>query len=138
MFSKVVKQDIQEITNPMLKSKKVRLLIQREDLNNPHCMGNKWWKLRYNLTEAVRQNQRTILTFGGAFSNHIAATAETCNRLGLKSIGIIRGDFTDNLNPTLVRAKNEDMQLQFVDRETYRNKSNVDWKSIYGDCYSYS
>ena len=135
MFSQVVKQDIQEITNPMLKSKKVRLLIQREDLNNPHCMGNKWWKLRYNLTEAVRQNQRTILTFGGAFSNHIAASASACNRLGLKSIGIIRGDFTDNLNPTLVRAKNEDMQLQFVDRETYRNKSNVDWKSIYGDCY---
>ena len=135
MFSQVVKQDIQEITNPMLKSKKVRLLIQREDLNNPHCMGNKWWKLRYNLTEAVRQNQRTILTFGGAFSNHIAATASACNRLGLKSIGIIRGDFTDNLNPTLVRAKNEDMQLQFVDRETYRNKFNVDWKSIYGDCY---
>ncbi|MGB2138609.1 MAG: 1-aminocyclopropane-1-carboxylate deaminase/D-cysteine desulfhydrase, partial [Flavobacteriales bacterium] len=75
MFSQVVKQDIQEITNPMLKSKKVRLLIQREDLNNPHCMGNKWWKLRYNLTEAVRQNQSTILTFGGAFSNHIAASA---------------------------------------------------------------
>ena len=75
---------------------------------------------RYNLTEAVRQNQSTILTFGGAFSNHIAATASACNRLGLKSIGIIRGDFTDNLNPTLVRAKNEGMQLQFVDRETYR------------------
>ena len=87
MFSSVVKQDIQEITNHMLKSKKVRLLIQREDLNNPHCMGNKWWKLRYNLTEAIRQNQRTILTFGGAFSNHIAATASACNRLSLKSIG---------------------------------------------------
>ncbi|NDG53735.1 MAG: 1-aminocyclopropane-1-carboxylate deaminase/D-cysteine desulfhydrase, partial [Flavobacteriia bacterium] len=77
MFSQVVKQDIQEITNAMFKSKKVRLLIQREDLNNPHCMGNKWWKLRFNLMEADRQNQRTILTFGGAFSNHIAATAST-------------------------------------------------------------
>ena len=116
MFSQVLIQDIQEITNAMLKSKKVRLLIQREDLNNPHCMGNKWWKLRYNLMEAVRQNQRTILTFGGAFSNHIAATASACNKLGLKSIGIIRGDFTDNLNLTLLRAKNEGMQLQFVDQ----------------------
>lgn len=135
MFSQVVKQDIQEITNPLLKSKKVRLLIQREDLNNSHCMGNKWWKLRYNLTQAVRQNQSTILTFGGAFSNHIAATASACNILGLKSIGIIRGDFIDNLNPTLLRAKNEGMQLQFVDRETYRNKSNIDWKYIYSDCY---
>ena len=98
-------------------------------------MGNKWWKLRYNLTEAINQNESTILTFGGAFSNHIAATAFSCNRLGLKSIGIIRGDFNDNLNPTLLKAKNEDMQLQFVDRETYRNKSNIDWKSIYGDSY---
>ena len=135
MFSQVVKQDIQEITKNMFKSKKVRLLIQREDLNNPHSMGNKWWKLRYNLTEAIKQNQSTILTFGGAFSNHIAATASTCNRLGLNSIGIIRSEFNKNLNPTLLRAKNEGMQLQFIDRETYRNKSNVDWKSLFGDCY---
>tara|TARA_B100000963_G_scaffold123866_1_gene108048 strand:+ start:5078 stop:5968 length:891 start_codon:yes stop_codon:yes gene_type:complete len=135
MFSQVINQDIKEITNSMLKSKKVKLLIQREDLNNPDCMGNKWWKLRFNLMEAVRQNQRIILTFGGAFSNHIAATALACNKLGLKSIGIIRGDFTANLNPTLLRAKEEGMQLQFVDRETYRNKFNIDWKSIYGDFY---
>lgn len=135
MFSQVVKQDIQEITKNMFKSKKVKLLIQREDLNNPHCMGNKWWKLRYNLTEAIKQNQSTILTFGGAFSNHIAATASACNRLGLNSIGIIRSEFNKNLNPTLLRAKNEGMQLQFIDRETYRNKSNVDWKSLFGDCY---
>ena len=98
-------------------------------------MGNKWWKLRYNLTEAVRQNQRTILTFGGAFSNHIAATASACNRLGLKSIGIIRGEPNINLNPTLLKAKKEGMQLQFVDRISYRNKTNIDWKSIYGACY---
>ena len=135
MFSQVINQDIKEITNSMLKSKKVKLLIQSEDLNNPDCMGNKWWKLRFNLMEAVRQNQRIILTFGGAFSNHIAATALACNKLGLKSIGIIRGDFTANLNPTLLRAKEEGMQLQFVDRETYRNKFNIDWKSIYGDFY---
>tara|TARA_B100001057_G_scaffold161207_1_gene161804 strand:+ start:179 stop:1069 length:891 start_codon:yes stop_codon:yes gene_type:complete len=135
MFLQDVKQDIQEITNSMLKSKKVRLLIHRQDLNNPYCMGNKWWKLRFNLMEAISQNQSTILTFGGAFSNHIAATASACNTLGLKSIGIIRGDFTSNLNPTLIRAKKEGMKLQFIDRKTYRNKSNVDWKSTYKDCY---
>jgi len=135
MFSEVVKQDIQEITNSFLKSKNVRLFIQREDLNDPYCMGNKWWKLRYNLIEAIRQNHNTILTFGGAFSNHIVAAASACNRMGLKSIGIIRGDFTNNLNPSLLKAQNDGMELHFVDRETYREKSNIDWTSTFGNSY---
>jgi 1-aminocyclopropane-1-carboxylate deaminase len=135
MFSQVVQQDIQEIHSAFLHSKKVRLLVQREDLNDPYCMGNKWWKLRYNLIEAIREKHNKVLTFGGAFSNHIVATASACNRMGLKSIGIIRGDSTDNLNPSLIRAQNDGMELFFVDRQIYRNKSNIDWKSIYGDHY---
>ena len=135
MFSQVVQQDIQEIHSAFLHSKKVRLLVQREDLNDPYCMGNKWWKLRYNLIEAMREKQNKVLTFGGAFSNHIVATASACNRMGLKSIGIIRGDSTDKLNPSLIRAQNDGMELFFVDRQIYRNKSNIDWKSIYGDHY---
>jgi len=135
MFSQVVQQDIQEIHSAFLHSKKVRLLVQREDLNDPYCMGNKWWKLRYNLIEAIREKHNKVLTFGGAFSNHIVATASACNRMGLKSIGIIRGDSTDKLNPTLIRAQNDGMELFFVDRQIYRNKSNIDWKSIYGDHY---
>ena len=135
MFSQVVQQDIQEIHSAFLHSKKVRLLVQREDLNDPYCMGNKWWKLRYNLIEAIREKHNKVLTFGGAFSNHIVATASACNRMGLKSIGIIRGDSTDKLNPSLIRAQNDGMELFFVDRQVYRNKSNIDWKSIYGDHY---
>jgi 1-aminocyclopropane-1-carboxylate deaminase len=135
MFSQVVQQDIQEIHSAFLHSKKVRLLVQREDLNDPYCMGNKWWKLRYNLIEAIRKKHNKVLTFGGAFSNHIVATASACNRMGLKSIGIIRGDSTDKLNPSLIRAQNDGMELFFVDRQIYRNKSNIDWKSIYGDHY---
>jgi 1-aminocyclopropane-1-carboxylate deaminase len=135
MFSQVVQQDIQEIHSAFLHSKKVRLLVQREDLNDPYCMGNKWWKLRYNLIEAIREKHNKVLTFGGAFSNHIVATASACNRMGLKSIGIIRGDSTDKLNPSLIRAQNDGMELFFVDRQIYRNKSNIDWKSIYGDHY---
>ena len=135
MFSQVVQQDIQEINSAFLHSKKVRLLVQREDLNDPYCMGNKWWKLRYNLIEAIREKHNKVLTFGGAFSNHIVATASACNRMGLKSIGIIRGDSTDKLNPSLIRAQNDGMELFFVDRQIYRNKSNIDWKSIYGDHY---
>jgi 1-aminocyclopropane-1-carboxylate deaminase len=135
MFSQVVQQDIQEIHSAFLHSKKVRLLVQREDLNDPYCMGNKWWKLRYNLIEAIREKHNKVLTFGGAFSNHIVATASACNRMGLKSIGIIRGDSTDKLNPSLIRAQNDGMELFFVDRQIYHNKSNIDWKSIYGDHY---
>tara|TARA_B100001059_G_scaffold95864_2_gene95090 strand:- start:1335 stop:2225 length:891 start_codon:yes stop_codon:yes gene_type:complete len=135
MFSQVVQQDIQEIHSAFLHSKKVRLLVQRENLNDPYCMGNKWWKLRYNLIEAIREKHNKVLTFGGAFSNHIVATASACNRMGLKSIGIIRGDSTDKLNPSLIRAQNDGMELFFVDRQIYRNKSNIDWKSIYGDHY---
>lgn len=135
MFSQVVQQDIQEIHSAFLHSKKVRLLVQREDLNDPYCMGNKWWKLRYNLIEAIREKHNKVLTFGGAFSNHIVATASACNRMGLKSIGIIRGDSTDKLNPSLIRAQNDGMELFFVNRQIYRNKSNIDWKSIYGDHY---
>lgn len=135
MFSQVVKQDVQEISNSFLKSKNVRILIQREDLNDSYCMGNKWWKLRYNLIEAIKQNHNTVLTFGGAFSNHIVATASACNRMGLKSVGVIRGDFTNNLNPSLLKAQNDGMELHFVDRHTYREKSNIDWKSTYGNCY---
>ena len=135
MFSQVVQQDIQEIHSAFLHSKKVRLLVQREDLNDPYCMGNKWWKLRYNLIEAIREKHNKVLTFGGVFSNHIVATASACNRMGLKSIGIIRGDSTDKLNPSLIRAQNDGMELFFVDRQIYRNKSNIDWKSIYGDHY---
>ena len=61
-----------------------------------------------------------MLTFGGAYSNHICATASACKRMGLKSIGIIRGNRTAILNPTLIQAKNNGMQLQFLDREMYR------------------
>ena len=76
-------------------------------MNDPFCMGNKWWKLRYNLQEALRQKKDSILTFGGAYSNHISATASACKRMGLKSIGVIRGNRTAILNPTLIQAKND-------------------------------
>tara|TARA_A100001035_G_C27673273_1_gene449410 strand:+ start:34 stop:924 length:891 start_codon:yes stop_codon:yes gene_type:complete len=135
MFSKHPKQNISEIFDPNLSSKKIRLLVQHENLNNPNNLGNKWWKLRNNFKQAINQNESTILTFGGAFSNHIAATAYTCKILGLKSIGIIRGEYNGSYNPTLLKAKNDGMQLKFVDRKTYRNKSNIDWKSVYGSSY---
>lgn len=97
----------------------VQLLIQREDLNHPHVSGNKWWKLKYNLIEA-RRGFKTVITFGGAYSNHIYATAAACKELELPVIGVIRGERTEPLNATLQFAEECGMQLAFVSREEYR------------------
>lgn len=96
--------------------------ILRLDLLHPEVSGNKWFKLKYNLQEAKRQKKNTILTFGGAFSNHIAATAFACKDEGFKSIGIIRGEESSANNPTLSLAKKNGMELRFVSREIYKQK----------------
>jgi 1-aminocyclopropane-1-carboxylate deaminase len=117
----------------------VRLLIKREDLNHEFISGNKWWKLKYNVEEAVRQNKKTLLTFGGAFSNHIYATAASAYELGLKSIGVIRGEETFPLNGTLSFAKSQGMRLRYVSREEYRKKDDRDFleaqQKLFGDFY---
>lgn len=107
----------------MVKRSGVRLLIKREDLNHPTVSGNKWWKLKYNLDAVARTDHRTLITFGGAYSNHIYATAAAAAALHLKSIGIIRGEEHTHLNPTLQFATDNGMQLHYVDRNSYRDKS---------------
>jgi 1-aminocyclopropane-1-carboxylate deaminase len=108
----------------------VELYIKREDLIHPIVSGNKFRKLKYNLLGV--DNTSCILTFGGAYSNHIAATAEACSILGFKSIGIIRGDElgkdlnkTLSQNPTLKYAYNKGMKLVFVTRSNYRLKEQI-------------
>jgi 1-aminocyclopropane-1-carboxylate deaminase len=100
----------------------LRVLVKREDLNHPSVSGNKWWKLKHNLERAKKEGQDTLLTFGGAFSNHIYATAAAAKELGFKSIGIIRGEEVLPLNPTLAFAKDCGMKLHFISREEYREK----------------
>lgn len=114
---------VQEIHDPILDQAGARLLIKREDLNHPLVSGNKWWKLKYNLMEAVKLRHHTLLTFGGAYSNHIYATAAAAYEMGLKSIGIIRGEETLPLNTTLSFAASKGMRLHYVSRESYRNKT---------------
>lgn len=100
--------------------------IRREDLIHPFISGNKFRKLKYNLIQAKAENHDTILTFGGAFSNHIAATAFAGREYGFKTIGIIRGEELEskiNENPTLQFAQECGMQFKFVSRETYRHKT---------------
>jgi 1-aminocyclopropane-1-carboxylate deaminase/D-cysteine desulfhydrase-like pyridoxal-dependent ACC family enzyme len=116
---------IQEIHDPLLDIAGVQLLVLREDLNHPEIAGNKWWKLKYNLEEAKRLGQRTLLTFGGAYSNHIAATAAAAKEVALKSIGIIRGEEALPLNPTLRLAKENGMSIHYVSRESYRHKTDA-------------
>ena len=114
---------VQEISDhPAALKAGVRLLVQREDLNHPFISGNKWWKLKYNLLEASRQNFKTILTFGGAYSNHIYATAAATRESGFKCIGVIRGEESREMNATLTFAKDQGMELYPVSRADYRSK----------------
>lgn len=101
---------------------KVKLLLRREDLNHPTVSGNKWWKLKYNLQKAKEEGHDTLLTFGGAYSNHIRATAAAAQLHGLKSIGLIRGEETLPLNASLSFAKQCGMELHYVNRTSYREK----------------
>ncbi|MCX3060182.1 pyridoxal-phosphate dependent enzyme [Streptomyces sp. GXMU-J5] len=103
----------------------VRLLLKRDDLIHPDLVGNKWRKLVPNL-EAARG--RTVVTFGGAYSNHLRATAAAGRLLGLPTIGVVRGhELADRpLNPSLTRCVRDGMRLRFVDRSTYRRKHDPD------------
>lgn len=96
--------------------------VLRLDLIHPVISGNKWFKLKYFLEEAKSLQKKCILTFGGAFSNHIIATAAACKEFGFKSIGIIRGEKPSILSRTLQDAINYGMDLFFVSREEYKQK----------------
>ena len=103
----------------------IKLTIKREDLLHPYISGNKFRKLKYNIIEAQRQEVKTLLTFGGAYSNHISATAAAAKEYGFEIIGVIRGDeLGDKIvdNPTLVFAEACGMRFKFVSREDYRQK----------------
>lgn len=123
-------------------SNSISVQIKREDLIHPFVSGNKFRKLKYNLLQAKAENQKTLLTFGGAFSNHIAAVAFAGKERGFKTIGIIRGDELAqkvNENPTLLFAQKCGMQLEFISREEYRLKSELSFienlKHKFGNFY---
>lgn len=122
--------------------KSISVTIKREDLLHPVVSGNKFRKLKYNLLQAKAENKETLLTFGGAFSNHIAAVAYAAQEQGFRSVGVVRGDElnekTDS-NPTLQFAKECGMQFEFVSREAYRHKTEAafleELKAKFGDFY---
>jgi len=136
-----------QITNQFLQlsilaEKNISLAIKREDLLHPFISGNKYRKLKYNLLAAQEQGYGTLLTFGGAYSNHIAAVAFTGKERGMKTIGIIRGEeLHDNWqgNPTLEHAYSNGMRFKFVSRQTYKEKESSEFllklKQQFGDFY---
>lgn len=108
----------------------ILLSFKRDDKLHPFVSGNKLRKLKYNLIEAQQQKYHTLLTFGGAFSNHIAAVAAAGKELGLNTIGIIRGEELESKiseNPTLSFAQECGMHFQFISREDYRNKDKAEF-----------
>ena len=117
----------------------VGLYLKRDDLIHPQISGNKWRKLKYNLLEAHQQGHHTLLTFGGAYSNHLYAVAAAGREFGFRTIGLVRGEETSPLNPTLTFAQTCGMHLQYVSRDQYRHKADASWlvslRQQYGDFY---
>ncbi|WP_396218044.1 1-aminocyclopropane-1-carboxylate deaminase/D-cysteine desulfhydrase [Flavobacterium sp.] len=120
----------------------IELFIKREDLLHPIISGNKFRKLKYNLAEAKRLGYKKLLTFGGAFSNHIVAVAGAGKEFGFETIGIIRGEELQEKieeNPSLSVAQQFGMKLVFVSRDAYRLKETPEFikemKSQFGDFY---
>ncbi|MGI5457914.1 1-aminocyclopropane-1-carboxylate deaminase/D-cysteine desulfhydrase [Streptomyces sp. CA-249302] len=116
---------LRELSDDRFTRHGLRLLLKRDDLIHPDLVGNKWRKLAPNLAAA---DGRTVLTFGGAYSNHLRATAAAGRLLGLPTIGVVRGqELADRpRNPSLARCIADGMRLHFVDRSTYRHKTEPD------------
>ena len=130
---------IQEVHDAVLDQAGVRLLVKRLDLVHPIISGNKWYKLKYNLIAAREQGFETLLSFGGAYSNHIHALAGTGAEYGFNTIGVIRGEEHSPLNPTLQFAVDNGMQLLYLNRADYRRKNSAEiidrLKAEFGDFY---
>ena len=121
---------LQKIDHPLFDHHKLTVMIKRDDLIHPTISGNKWRKLKYNLEQAKVQGKKGIISFGGAYSNHIHALAFACYQLNLPCIGIIRGECHYANNFTLRWAQHWQMQLTYLDRMTYRRRADLDYLAL--------
>ncbi len=130
---------ISDWKNKLFEQKKINVKVLRLDAQHTHIGGNKLYKLYYNLLEAKKQNKTKLLTFGGAYSNHLRATAFAAKELGFESMAIVRGEEHQNLNPVLAFCREQNMQLHYVSRTEYREKNNTDFieklKQQFGDFF---
>lgn len=121
-FSVTPSTPLQFIDDQIFSERKIRLFVKRDDLTDEHISGNKFFKLKYNLIEAAEKGYKTLLSFGGAYSNHIYALASAGKRFGFNTIGVIRGEEHLPLNPTLEFAKECGMNFYYLSRTDYRKK----------------
>ena len=130
---------MQAVDHPLLHRHGIHLHVKRDDLIHPQVSGNKWRKLKYNLRDAQQKNITTLLTFGGAYSNHIYAFAAATQLMGFRAIAVIRGEASDKLSPTLIYAREQGVQLHFVSRRDYRRRADDDFidelRQQFGDVY---
>ncbi|GHA04832.1 1-aminocyclopropane-1-carboxylate deaminase/D-cysteine desulfhydrase [Oceanisphaera arctica] len=117
---------LQRLCHPLLEQHRLTLWIKRDDLLHHLISGNKWRKLKYTLRQALSEQAGGLLSFGGAYSNHLHALAAAGHRLGLPTVGMVRGESHSN-NPTLEDARRWGMTLEFVDRQQYRRRQDADW-----------
>lgn len=127
---------LQKLSHKQFEAKNVQLYVKRDDLIDNEVSGNKWRKLNYSIELALYQLKEGIITFGGAFSNHLLATAAACNKAGLKSIGIVRGEeLTETSNENLRRCSELGMHLIFISRVEYQLRkekiTQEEWKEDY-------
>ncbi|HTE09133.1 MAG TPA: pyridoxal-phosphate dependent enzyme [Flavitalea sp.] len=113
---------IQSLHSSLISNHEIHADVMRLDLIHPQISGNKWFKLKYYLEAAIDQHAEGLISFGGAYSNHLVALAYACQQKGLKSSGIIRGEAPAELNHSLEEMIDCGMSLQFVSREAYRDK----------------
>lgn len=129
---------IDELKDDLFVEKEVRLSVLRLDQIHPLVSGNKIFKLHYFLEEAIASKHKTIITFGGAYSNHLAATAYACEALALNCIGIVRGEKSPHLSPTLQQCEQDGMTLKYIYRNDYEKKDIAPFlnelKEEFGDC----
>ena len=120
-------------------SSDVNVFMKRIDLVHPMVSGNKWFKMKYNIAEMIEQGKDTLLTLGGAFSNHIHAAARAGKIVGFNTIGLIRGEEHLPLNATLQSAVDDGMELHYIDRGTFRERESESFlnsiKNKFGNVY---
>ena len=110
---------IDPVIRPIFSQKNISVHVLRLDKCDPVVSGNKWFKLRFYLEDAIKKNKKSIATFGGPWSNHLVATAAACKKLGIKSVGYVRGEKPEQISHTLKTAVALGMELQFLSRDIY-------------------
>ena len=127
-----------EIFDSLFEEKSIRVFMRRLDLISNPVSGNKYFKLKYNISHALEKKYSSIITFGGAYSNHILATSIICNQNKLRSIGYIRGEEKTSFNPTLKEAIKNGMEIKYLNRKDYSKiKNEIFLKNLLNEYKNY-